>query len=560
MGGGGYTFPGLPDEPKIPKLSGVANPAALRLSSIEGFVLSRVDGKASESELAGLTGLNENQIRSALDKLVSLQVITFVSKEAVPVPGTSGDAALGAEVADSAPTEALAERVAAAIAAVANDAPELTEDVDLPDALRKRILGTMMVLESLDYYELLALERDADKKAVKRSYFQLASNFHPDRYFRKRLGSFKAKMEAIFGRVTQAYDTLASKEQRAEYDLYLADTDRTRAIEEILRGADEESRRAEQDAQRAASRTSYSEVPLVGESARPGPTSEGGTAAKPVGISSGPPPAKTSGLYSISSSQRAPPSPAPAAAGTSRPPIPHAPGSPVITDQARRDVLAMRLLGNRPRSMPPHAAGAKTASARPSGDGGEGLKRRYEERVKLARKAQGEKYLLLAAEAEKKNDLLGAATAYKVALASLADQEGDPAVVSNAKAVIAKADASLIDTYLRQAQYEERSGHWIDAAKSWQRVARGRPNEARAHERAANALVLSKGDLHVAAELAKRAIQVEPGNADFKLTLATVFFEAGLGLNARRELEAAAQLSPRNANIQALLKRVNKAG
>jgi hypothetical protein len=549
----------LPDEPKIPKLSGVANPAALRLSSVEGFVLSRIDGKANESELAGLTGLNETQIRSALDKLVSLQVITFVSKEPAPVPGTSGDAAPSAEVADSAPAETLAKRVRAAIAAVSSEAPELTEDVDLPDALRKRILGTMMVLESLDYYELLALERDADKKAVKRSYFQLASNFHPDRYFRKRLGTFKAKMEAIFGRVTQAYDTLSSKEQRAEYDLYLADIDRTRAIEEILRSADEESRRAEQDAQRAASRTSYSEVPLEGGSARPGPASEGGTGAKPAGIPSGPPPAKTSGLYSIASPQGAPPTPAPPA-GTSRPPIPHAPGSPVITDQARRDVLAMRLLGNRSRSMPPHAAGARTASARPSGDGGEGLKRRYEERVKQARKAQGEKYLLLAAEAEKKADLLGAATAYKVALASLEDQETDPAVVANAKAVIAKADASLMDTYLRQAQYEERSGHWIDAAKSWQRVARGRPNEARAHERAANALVLSKGDLHVAAELAKRAIQVEPGNADFKLTLATVFLEAGLGLNARRELEAAAQLSPRNANIQALLKRVNKAG
>jgi tetratricopeptide (TPR) repeat protein len=185
------------------------------------------------------------------------------------------------------------------------------------------------------------------------------------------------------------------------------------------------------------------------------------------------------------------------------------------------------------------------------------LKRRYEERVALARKAQAEKYVALAKEAEAKNDILGAATTYKVAMTFL--QEGHPAL-ANAQAVIAKADATLSETYLRQALYEERAEHWPDAARSWQRVARGRPDDARAHERAANAMTRAKGDLHAAAELAKRAIQIEPRNPEYKITLATVFIEAGLSLNARRELEAAAQLSPRNATIQALLKRVNKAG
>jgi thioredoxin-like negative regulator of GroEL len=67
-------------------------------------------------------------------------------------------------------------------------------------------------------------------------------------------------------------------------------------------------------------------------------------------------------------------------------------------------------------------------------------------------------------------------------------------------------------------------------------------------------------DLHAAVQHAKRATEIEPRNADYKITLAAVFIEAGLALNARRELEAAAQLSPRNATIQALLKTVNKAG
>jgi predicted Zn-dependent protease len=90
-------------------------------------------------------------------------------------------------------------------------------------------------------------------------------------------------------------------------------------------------------------------------------------------------------------------------------------------------------------------------------------------------------------------------------------------------------------------------------------VVKTRPNDARALERAAHTMVKAKGDLHEAAQYAQRAIALEPENAEYKITLANVYIAAGLGKNARRELEAAAQLSPRNATIQTLLKQV-KAG
>jgi tetratricopeptide (TPR) repeat protein len=48
---------------------------------------------------------------------------------------------------------------------------------------------------------------------------------HPDRYFGKRLGSFKQKMEQVFARVTVAYDTLSKNKTRAEYDARLAQMD-----------------------------------------------------------------------------------------------------------------------------------------------------------------------------------------------------------------------------------------------------------------------------------------------------------------------------------------------
>jgi curved DNA-binding protein CbpA len=177
----------------------------------------------------------------------------------------------------------MSKRLRAAMAAIPPDAAELTEDVDLPGPFRTRILGAYEALATLDYYELLGLERTVDKKGVKRAYFELAALFHPDRYFRKRLGTFKLKMETLFGTVSEAYETLSDKGRRADYDTYLTDLDRTRGVEDLLKSAAEEAQRAEEDALRLAERTS-SDVPIdgtVGRSAPPGPT---GVDRKPSGF------------------------------------------------------------------------------------------------------------------------------------------------------------------------------------------------------------------------------------------------------------------------------------
>ena len=51
--------------------------------------------------------------------------------------------------------------------------------------------------------------------------FRLSKQFHPDTLFGKRLGSYKQKMEAVFKRLTDAYDVLGKKKRRAKYDEYL---------------------------------------------------------------------------------------------------------------------------------------------------------------------------------------------------------------------------------------------------------------------------------------------------------------------------------------------------
>lgn len=92
------------------------------------------------------------------------------------------------------------------------------EELDLSREQQMRIAALFAQLETIDLYDLLGVAHDADKKEIKRAYNALVLDFHPDRFFRKRLGSFKPKMEAIVARMTEAVEILSSPERRAEYD------------------------------------------------------------------------------------------------------------------------------------------------------------------------------------------------------------------------------------------------------------------------------------------------------------------------------------------------------
>src|ERR1700722_7505601 len=136
----------------------------------------------------------------------------------------------------------------------------LAESVDLDAETRLKVLRLHRSLGSADHYQLLGVERGADRKALKRAYFELAAKLHPDRYFRKKLGSFKQLLEAIFSRITQAHDTLGNPQKWADYDAYLEVQRRSRGIEELLEDAMAEVRRAEARAEKEAAEAGAEET------------------------------------------------------------------------------------------------------------------------------------------------------------------------------------------------------------------------------------------------------------------------------------------------------------
>jgi len=180
----------------------------LPLTPVDGFILSRIDGRANEVDIANQTGLDLDTVRASIEKLVQLGVAAF------PDGATSGVIPTPAAAAGPPPTPPPRPP----------SAPPQGDGIDLDREHRTAIEATFARLDEIDHYALLGVPRDADRKVIKRAYYDFASRYHPDRFFRKNLGAFRARMEAIFARGTTAHDVLTSKTRRAEYDAELART------------------------------------------------------------------------------------------------------------------------------------------------------------------------------------------------------------------------------------------------------------------------------------------------------------------------------------------------
>jgi curved DNA-binding protein CbpA len=499
---------------------------ALPLTPEDAFVLSRVDGSASEDDIAMATGLDVTVVRAAIEKLAKLGALRYGTETSNVVPRPQAPQRTSSGAFHIGPIiETRSSSSDAHPAAALYDPVELDEPVDVAPDMKRRILDTYYRLEQLDHYELLNVDAQADKKALKAAYFELVNFFHPDRYFGKNLGSFKPKLERLFTRVTEAHDTLSRQAGREEYDRYLASVKRTRALDKTL--ADP---RAHANLVERLEREIIAQADLEEKARR-----------------SVPPPAQP---------QSGPPqSDAVAAAATtpepSMPPLVRPPSDP----DARRRALARKLGVSMPPAArvslaPPDPQAQAAARDAAAAD----IKRRYEQRVAELKDRQVKHYVDAADEAERGGDLVSATNALRIA-ASLAP--ADAAMRTRLTELEVKAAAGLADSYFEQAQYEEREGRFHEAAKSYRRALRGKPSP-KLMDRVANCIFMAKGDLREAADYGKRAVQGAPDDASFRLNLGKIYLEAGMKQSAVSELERAQQLAPKDDTIRDLLKRARR--
>ncbi len=68
------------------------------------------------------------------------------------------------------------------------------------------------------HYDVLEIDQSAPKVEVDKAYKDLVRIWHPDGFFRRDLGEWKAALDENFGRLTEAHETLMNDSKRSAYD------------------------------------------------------------------------------------------------------------------------------------------------------------------------------------------------------------------------------------------------------------------------------------------------------------------------------------------------------
>jgi curved DNA-binding protein CbpA len=212
----------------------------LTLSPADGFVLSRVDGTSSARELLQMMPLPAEEAQKSLFGLLSTGVIEYAEGQkrkreapretAAPAPPPpSQPAATAVPPAQAAPPAAPAPPPGQAVASPAPPAAPPAAAAPAPAAAaapldpkaeerRREILEAWEGLKARNHFEVLGLERAVGETEVKEAYFRLAKRFHPDVHHGASLGDLRDKLEAVFIRLGEAYDTLRDPKRRADYE------------------------------------------------------------------------------------------------------------------------------------------------------------------------------------------------------------------------------------------------------------------------------------------------------------------------------------------------------
>ena len=224
---------GLGPKTDRPRLNTAADLSRLKLTPVEGFVLSRIDGRASYDEICRVSSLGREETLTILRKLKRAAIILGPGDTVVaPTPGrkttrsvkspspershrttpppmmvTDAMLRLAQEKAGGKP-EPASKEPGSVLERLDDGGPvppaDLIEGHDLSAETKRRIVRLHRLLHKLAPHELLGVPKDADAATVKRAFGAASKELHPDRYFGKDLGSFRLKLAKIFARMTEA--------------------------------------------------------------------------------------------------------------------------------------------------------------------------------------------------------------------------------------------------------------------------------------------------------------------------------------------------------------------
>jgi len=165
-------------------------------------VFSLIDGSKSIEELCGMSGMGDFNTLKAIYILLALRM------------AEKGEIRVEAEkkFAQEVVRETISSRELHA------EEPAVAATVT-----KEMIQQAYENRELKNHYEMLGVDKNASVQEIRRAYFRCAKLYHPDRHFDPEMNDVKEKLETLFSRIHDAYETLSSESERDNYNLSLAE-------------------------------------------------------------------------------------------------------------------------------------------------------------------------------------------------------------------------------------------------------------------------------------------------------------------------------------------------
>jgi curved DNA-binding protein CbpA len=168
---------------------------SISLDDTDKQVLQSINGRDPLSKLLSLFPDNDFETLKTISAFLSIGIITIKEQGDAPAEGSASDILEGQ---DDGPPE---------------------EFLTAADKLYAKC-------ELADYYDFLAIDREAGEEEIQRAYYSISKRFHPDRHFTfPAYYDIKGKLIKIFTYATEANNVLSDPDRKEKYDSKLLSND-----------------------------------------------------------------------------------------------------------------------------------------------------------------------------------------------------------------------------------------------------------------------------------------------------------------------------------------------
>lgn len=91
--------------------------------------------------------------------------------------------------------------------------------IDEVNLISDKVFALYMKTLTPDFYKILNVSRGATQSEIKKSYFKMAKQYHPDMIPKDLPEAQKKEMAKKFQQIAEAWDVLGDEEKRKQYDM-----------------------------------------------------------------------------------------------------------------------------------------------------------------------------------------------------------------------------------------------------------------------------------------------------------------------------------------------------